>query len=251
MRRLIFKLGVALLAFVVGLAAYVGWRLLRRTSKPVVVTGEFRINNEDGYGTIMWQVEEAKAKGETEYETGFIACGMAVPSLRVALDNYSLVVAEPVDKRTYADSFNLITWYRFRIIERLSNRPASEQLKSQLRYFSPPKDIQLGADEILIPEAGGTMVIDGVTVRDTGNVPEYDLSKKYLLFLDMDADKRVGSIPWSDAVGIFTVNDGDRIAAAYRDGEYDLKERMKKQFGNSLARLRESVARLTATRRKL
>jgi hypothetical protein len=49
-------------------------------------------------------------------------------------------------------------------------------------------------------------------------------------------------VPWSDEVGIFTV-DGEGSVEATDGGSYDLKERMGKRFGNSVERLREYLMR--------
>ncbi len=245
MKQLIFKLSVSLLMFAIGLAASAGWRMLRRSSASVggLITPRVAAQEAE-YGTLMWQVQKAKAEGKTSIEIATIGCGMGVQRLDFSLAHYSLVVAQPIEKRVYAETHNVVTWYKFRIIETLSSKAPNKFFGMQMADIPIPADLlPLNSDEIVMAKTGGTLVIDGVTVKSYSNSPKFNLSENYLLFLELDSDKQMGYVPWPDPIGIFKIQGDDEIAAAYNDGSYDLKDKLAARFNNSLTRLREFLAR--------
>src|SRR5690242_21097337 len=73
-------------------------------------------------GKLTWRVQMAKAKGERAVNLGAnIVEYAASPSFEDALANYSLVVAEPIYKRSYASTYNIETWYKDRKSTRLNS----------------------------------------------------------------------------------------------------------------------------------
>src|SRR5689334_18904258 len=66
-----------------------------------------RLTNPPKYGTLRWEVQQAKLKGTREIESFTIACGWEFnnreTALQEALSYYSLFTAELIDKNTFAD----------------------------------------------------------------------------------------------------------------------------------------------------
>jgi len=237
MKRFMLRLSISLFTFIIGVTISVGWYAFRQT----IIRKEQSVPVSNvkwaDYGTLMWHVQMAKTRGEKEYVMGSIGCGMGVATLEETLSNYTIVVAQPIEKKTYADTYGLSTWYRFRIIETLSTKTLRVSNHWSSYISSPANMLPINADEFLMPESGGTLVIDGITVTEYSNSPQYSLSKRYLLFLELDSAKKIGGIPWADEVGIFTVDD-DGTLQGTDDDSYELKDKLASRFDNSMQRLK-------------
>jgi hypothetical protein len=241
MMRVMFRLAVALLGFVIGVSTSLVWRAHRQSAR---IRSESVVDEPwPSYGTLGWQARMAKARGESTYNTASLVCGMAVSNLNDALRNYTIVVAQPVEKKTLLNDFGLTTWYKFRTVEALSLKPVFGFQRESLNSIELPSSFLPEAAEFLVPESGGSVAAYGVTINERSNSPQFSLSKTYLLFLQLDSQKRVGFVPWSDAVGIFTVDEKGMLTAADDQGQYDLKEKMASRFGNSVKQLRLHFAR--------
>src|SRR5262249_22946984 len=89
-----------------------------------------RLTNPPKYGTLRWDVQQAKLHGDRELQS--ISIGMCCAfsrdtqqPLQDALPVYAVIVAEPIKKNTYADESEVKTWYKFKIIETLNPKPSS------------------------------------------------------------------------------------------------------------------------------
>jgi ligand-binding SRPBCC domain-containing protein len=237
MKHLMPGLVLALLTFAIGITASTSWKACRRfinSSEAKQLTAK---DEQAEYGSLKWHIHQVKARGEKEFVTGVLGCGMEVSTLNEALSNYSVVVAQLIEKRTYAEKHGLHTWYKFRVLETLSHRPLPHYSQWS-SYVNPPSDLlPVGADELLMQGADGSMVIDEVTVIQRSNSPDYLPTKRYLLFVELDSSRRLATVPWPDEIGIFTV-DADGKVKATDNLSYDLKDQMGKLFGNSVGRLK-------------
>ncbi|MEK6279802.1 MAG: hypothetical protein AABN95_05560 [Acidobacteriota bacterium] len=74
-------------------------------------------------GTLKGRILDAKAEGLDEVEMHLLICGWDVRSLNEALARDTLVLAEVVGKKTLAHEDDLRTWYKFKIIDTLSEKP--------------------------------------------------------------------------------------------------------------------------------
>ena len=202
-----------------------------------------RLTNPPEYGSLRWRVQEAKRNGERQVELITISCGgrefrNPQEALKEALSYYAVIVAEPIEKKSYADKDHVLTWYRFKIIETLNPRPLAP-CPDCIGSFDPPSDmLPIGNDEILILQGGGTITIDGVKVihHYSSNRP-YSLSQKSLLFLTPDSTKRTGIA----SATVFAVDNGGILKATDPDS---LTECILKHYQNSLDRLKSDIQRL-------
>ena len=236
MKHLIPRLAVALLTFAIGITASMSWKAYQRfinSNEPELLSAKVE---QAEYGSLKWHIQQAEARGEKEFVTGVLGCGMGVSTLNEALSNYSVVVLQLIEKRTYAENHGLHTWYKFRVLETLSHKPLPHYSRWS-SYVPLPSDLPVGADELLMQGGDGSIVIDGIMVIQHSNSPDYLPSKQYLLFVELDSSRRLAVVPWSDEIGIFTV-DADGVVKATDNLSYNLKDQIGKRFGNSVERLK-------------
>ncbi|MFN2493619.1 MAG: hypothetical protein ABR501_12140 [Pyrinomonadaceae bacterium] len=191
-------------------------------------------------GSLQRHIHDAKAAGLHEVQLGLISCGWDIGNLRQALARDSVILAEVTGKETFADIYDLRTWYRFKIIDTFSEKP----MPRYATYFSlpdPPEDMQpVKADEFVALEANGQLEIDGVKVTQRSNGVEYAVGGTYLIFLHIDPSKRVAVRSGTDPLGVFLVSK-DGTFKPYVDVQYPLRDQLSKRFGNSIAKLRDGL----------
>ena len=250
MKRFIFRLSIALLTFLIGIVLTLSVYTFRRSSRSEQKSSPAPNTQWAEYGTLMWNVQMAKARGKKEYVTSSLGCGMGVSNLNEALSEYTIVIARPVEKKTFMNTFGLDTWYRFKVIETLSVKPLRGFHRESLANMKVPADLlPLNADEFLIPGSGGTLDVEGVRVTEYSNSPKFSLSNQYVLFLNLNSDKQVAFIPWSDEVGIFTI-DANGLLKATDNNSYDLKEKMASRFDNSVEQLKSYLEHRAEAKRR-
>jgi len=194
-------------------------------------------------GTLVWHSQMAKAKGKQSVLLGSTIVDYAVPrSMDDALANYHLVVAEPISSRSYPTTYNIQSWYKFRLIEELS-APATNCIDC-VSTVGPPEDLlPLEPDEFLSAKVGGEVTVDGVriTSRDP-EFPAFETGKRYLLLVAFDSKRIVGVLrsgPW----GAFALNAADRLEPVNAKLKHPFSQKLSEQFGNSLATLRLNLKR--------
>ena len=241
MKQILFRLVAALLGFSVG---FVTAGLGRLPFVPSNLDSGADLLayavSPDLQSDLRQQIARARWRGENQLSIITLSCGMEISDLSFALANHSVVVARPVERRTYEAEAGLRSWYRFQVVETLSTRVPQGYLWDP----APPADmLPLGENEFLIPATGGTMVINGVTVNHSDSShPHYAIGQAYLLFLNFNAESRVAYVPWSDTAGRFLVHEDGTLHS--NDHEpYALSEQLRRHFGNSIDRLRRHFRR--------
>jgi len=196
-------------------------------------------------GKLTWRVQMAKAKGERAVNLGAnIVEYAASPSFEDALANYSLVVAEPIYKRSYASTYNIETWYKFRLLEELSSPTTS--CGDCPKPGDPPQELlPLKPGEFLAPKFGGEAIVDGINITSSDqSFPDFQLGMRYLLLVQFDSQKIVAILRLGPR-GAFTLDANEKI----RPMNVDLnpfRDRLSQQFGNSLPTLRHSLKQATS-----
>lgn len=193
-------------------------------------------------GTLKWHAQKAKAHGKKYIAVATPIYNYAgVRSLDEALTYFDVVIATPVEKKSYVQSSrNITTWYKFKIIDPLhrSSQPGCPICGS---LPSPPDEmLPLKEDEILIPKAGGAVVIDGVEVSKVEDgFPQFSLSEEYLLFVDKDSSRGIGSLsmgPYS----VFGVN-ADKTIKHINKKDSPLKSEIEAIYNNSVEQLKVKI----------
>lgn len=166
-------------------------------------------------------------------------------SLDDAFARYTISVGEPVLTRSYViDDIGIATWYTVRVSETLSQKPLFQCSNcGALSMPDPPSDLlPLNSDEILIYRPGGTAQVSGVTFNeDVEQFPAFNVSQKYLLFLNYDSSKKVAT-PAIGPTGVFAVTSTDLLTSFLTDGDglvisNGVTDGMSVRFGNNLTQL--------------
>jgi len=235
------KFSAAVITFAIGIAVYWAWTAVPRppqTQQPPIQVSVATYPDAEP-GTLKRSIQDAKARGENTVELSVIGCGSDIGSLQSALSRDTVVVADLLDKKTYADTFGLRTWYRFKTREILVEHPFPRH--SPFSFADAPSDLlPIREDEFLIQEANGQIEIDGVTVKQYSNGPRYREGQTYLLFLTMDASKRSAFRSGTDPLGVFLV-DSEGNLTPYLDEPYSFATEIAKRFNNSLTNLRDAL----------
>ena len=234
------KFGVAVITFAIGIAAQFVSTFIPPESTPTLQQPRVEISHESAEpGTLRARILEAKAKGENTVELGVLGCGWEIGRLQTALSRDTVVLAQLVGKETYADTWGLRTWYKFKIKETLVAHPPPN-LK-YLPFPGAPSDmLPIAEDEFAIQEANGRMEIDGVTVTQHSNGVWYSEDKTYLLFLWIDPSNRTAIRAGTDPLGVFLVDNEENLTS-YIDEDYPLKTDLAKRYNNSVNNLREAL----------
>ena len=196
--------------------------------------------------THRWYVQAAKVSRQSRINLPVLICGdHAVPgTLDEAITQNGVVLAQAIDRKSVVLGNNGIeTWYRFRIIENLSNKKLPECRDCGGRdYLNPKEMLPLDSDEILVPAGGGILNVDGVElVASYGNRGPYqfELSRRYVLFLKADASGQIGLVTMGPT-GVFMVGDSDELEPN-PEVQHPLQSEIVRRFGSSTELLRTHI----------
>ena len=243
-KSLAIKFCVAVITFSIGITAYLVWSVTpvqpAAPTQPAAPPQPVEVDYESAeIGTLKRSILEAKAKGWNTVELSSIGCGSDIGSLKTTLSRDTVVLAELVEKKTYADTWGLRTWYKFKSTETLVKHPPPRFLS--LPFTSGPSEmLPVAEDEFLIQEINGQMEIDGITVTQYSNGAKYVEGQTYLLFLWIDPSNRTAARSGSDPLGVFLV-DSDGNLRPYVDRENRLHTELGKRYQNSVDNLRQAL----------
>lgn len=149
-------------------------------------------------GRVAAAIEDARAQNRTEATLSApIGYYASVKSLDDALAHYTTLIAEPIAQvsRMDQEGKGIETWYKFRVIEFLS-QPKDGECRTCVAAKVVPTELQpVEPNELLLPRNIGTITSEGitVTVKDE-NFPTFEPKKKYFLFVLFDAATRVAAL---------------------------------------------------------
>ena len=199
---------VSLVVFAIGSA----WVYLRSQKQPAEQIAE--LEKAEDRGSLKWYARLAKAKGqnritkwcpESEYAEG-------VKDLNEALRYSQMILAAPIEKQSFPfEDRDVRTWYKFKIVEKLSQKELKPCDCMPADLVAPQEMFPLGADEILIPRGGGSLMVDGIEVtEDDVGYPQFALTTRYLLFLNTNDSGQIGVLGMGPA-GVFVEREDDRL----------------------------------------
>ena len=228
------KILAAVAALLVATFFFVGMSTLQDKSKIQ------ELEKSPDRGKLNWHAQMARAKGEQQVILRSSISNYAVPrNLDDALANFHLVIAEAVDSRSYATTYDIQTWYKFRLLEELS---APGKSCVDCDSISPPVEmLPLESNEFLTAKVGGETNVDGINItsRDP-TFPNFEIGRRYLLLAEFDSKRLVAAIrsgPW----GVFAVESDDKLKPVNERLKHPFQEKLSDQFGNSVSNLRRSL----------
>jgi hypothetical protein len=200
------------------------------------------LEKSEDVNSVAKQVQLAKAKGTktVDIPAPIIEYVTNIKNLDEALSYYSFLVAEPTDLKSRLQDDEIVTWYKFKIIEELSEQRINRCPTCPSLSDAPLELQNVGSREVLVPKPGGSTVLDGIKVnmRDA-RFPEFESARRYLLVLQTDPSKKIGII----AVGpdaLFTVEDNGALKPV-TGRPHRLKTILEDEYGNSVRRVREAT----------
>ncbi|MCA1603932.1 MAG: hypothetical protein LC775_00250 [Acidobacteria bacterium] len=197
-----------------------------------------------GEGTIQWHAQRAKQRGQQEIIIPAPRWRpVGVSSLEEALGYFTVVVATPIENKSYIRSSNNIrTWYKFKVHEFLSRKNWAGCPTCPPPPDVPSEMLPLAEDEVLVPRGSGTVIVDGVKITSLEtDYPLFSESHQYLLFLKFDASKQVGEITLGHA-GVFTVSPSGGIKQINRRNHRFAHEIASDDVVNALNLLKGKIA---------
>jgi hypothetical protein len=217
------------------------WALLLAGAAVVVPPAAAQQGNP---GSLRLLAEQARARGVRQVDLGTIlGCPPDVSSLTDAVRHYDLFVLQPIAAETVLENDrNLMTWYKARILKKVSNSPSSP-LAPILAELPPrvlPHDVPANNQQILVIQNGGTITIDGVVITQrVVDFPALIPGKEYLCVLAISRDARVAIVPLGGQ-GVFEITGGDSLRAI-GSIPHPLTKDVKARYGNSLSRITKLV----------
>lgn len=186
--------------------------------------------------------KRAKTQGKTKVEAPGLIIDYAGGNIGLdeALKNYSVVIAEPIESKSFiTDSSDEIgTAYKFRILEIISQRnavfcngcPRVNDVSGKL----PPALY----NEFLLESSGGTVAVDGVEVTmPSGGMPKFEKGERYLMFISFTPGGMAR--PAAGASGFFRITGDDSLDTVACKNR--LADEIGARFSKSLARFRQAT----------
>lgn len=221
------------LIFVILAAGIVGVGLIRTVSKS---RNQKKVPNNN---QIQWHIQEAKNQGLKKVSIPAPTAdyqGSGDSDIAKALSQYTVVVAEPTEFRTYDYTPNdLITWQKFRTLETLTDiRPPQ---CFECNSLSPPPDLlPLLAGEFLVPRQGGTIQRDGVELTQSEpSFPPFERGQKYLMLISLYPSGL--ALTAGGPVGVFRISENGKLAPL-TDEPHQLRDGIKNKYKDSLDEVR-------------
>jgi hypothetical protein len=191
--------------------------------------------------TLAERVQEAKQQGKKRLVfPAPIGIPAHINNLSEAFDNFQVLVVQSVSQESFpqGDS-DIVTWYKFKIIDDLSHANARQTSHRELEKVLPRSLAlqDLNNDEVLIRQAGGVLNLDGVTlIQETDDFPPLSGHQKYLLFLSKSPSEKIARMEFGP-FGVFVI-DQDGQLLPLTDSGHPIHNEIKEFYGNSLARLK-------------
>jgi hypothetical protein len=129
---------------------------------------------------LRWHALESKKQNKNSVSVPAWQALYAEPNLDEVAKRFTVMVVEPVTKRTFeaSNGNRLVTWNKLRILEVISS---PEEAVNDTSQIPPEEMLPLNRGEILIQTTGGTKLIEGVEVNQAG--PELKEGQRYLVYV--------------------------------------------------------------------
>jgi hypothetical protein len=163
-------------------------------------------------------------------------------NLDEALQNYSVIIAEPIESKSYItdSSDEISTVYKFRIVETLSQRNAVFCNACSVNDVSDKLQPAL-YNEFLFQLSGGTITVDGVEVTMTSSgIPKFEKGERYLMFISFTPGGMAR--PAAGISGLFRISSDESLEAMSK-GKDRLPVEIAARFSKSLSMFKRAIKR--------
>jgi hypothetical protein len=194
----------------------------------------------DDSSSLRWHAREAEKLGETSISIPAPNFEVAQPeSLNDALAHTTLVLARFLAQATTHDDDFVVTWRKYRILEKFSSPPiVSQDSDEPFTTYVPASLLPISQSEFVMAEIGGTAVIDGVTItmRNSENraLPE---AKPVLMFLQFASSGAIAALNYG-TIGAFWTDQFETIHAIDESDDYHLGSELLHRSAGKLSGVR-------------
>ncbi len=208
--------------------------------------------SEPARGSLAWHATKARNEGKSAVTLGptIFEYPESEPSLDEALVRSTVLVASLLESKTSTTEFQILTWRKYRIVERLAMQ--SRELPPQLDQnwqaelaLAPKSMLPLASDEFLTDDYGGTAKIDGVTITMTRDgTQDLPVGGRHLVFVLFDSSRQLGG-PCYGPGSLFTVDESDTLHARFSSFDSDqnpMLHEIRQRANGKLAGLRALAA---------
>jgi hypothetical protein len=184
--------------------------------------------------------KEAKEKGKTHVTTASFSHTEYVgqiDSLNFLLRNYSFVVAELIEQKSYVSpSYDEVTtWSKFHTIDVLSQ----SDIINDSDIAPPSESSILTPDDFLIAQVGGNILIDGVSVKvEDQSFPLLKPGEQYLLV--MSKNKSGVAILAGGPTGVFTLGENGVIKPLIKN-DRSFQSAISSNLGQTLRDIKANI----------
>jgi hypothetical protein len=192
-------------------------------------------------GRLKKLAKEAKEQGKAQVTTASFTHTEYVgqiDSLDFLLQNYSFVVAELIEQKSYVSpSYDEVTtWSKFRTIDVLSKTNLINN-----SGIAPPAELSnLNPDEFLMAQVGGNIQIDTVSIKvEDQSFPLLKSAKQYLLILSKN--KSDVAILAGGPTGVFTVGEHGAIKPLIKNAR-SFQSPLLSNLGQTLSDIKNNIS---------
>lgn len=188
------------------------------------------------------KIQLAKARGQKQVVvSNIVPTFTPAKNLEQALNDYTVVVAKPVEEKSSTDHRGVTsTWYKLKILERITPLKTLD-CNPCYQFEQPPQDmLPVADDEVLLHKIGGVQVVDGIeAITLEQDFPPFKKNQKYLLFLSIEPAGKVANIP-AGPVGAMQVDDDDQVGSM-SGKKYGLQRDIEAHYRNSVLQLKGHI----------
>jgi hypothetical protein len=193
-------------------------------------------------GKVREAVLDAKASGRSQIQIlAPLITPTFVDSLYTVGEQYTVIVGQPLQIVTAVAVDGYIrTWYKFKVSEVLRKQPDVPTEPALEEHAPPAALLPLGADEVLLSSAGGSIVSEGITVVERSPYEfRLRLDRQYVLTVYLESSGAIAARA-STSDGFFELQaDGSILPMGRTD--LPLAKDIYVRTGNSLEFLRRAV----------
>ena len=194
--------------------------------------------------TLSGMALQAQAEGQSQVGVAKNVMYEGVDDLNSALSAYTVVEATATTKQSYIlDEFNIGTWYKFTLNSTIKQNPMVVCSQCSSGIPDPPSALlPLNSNEILLLHPGGSHPVEGIPFTVTvPQFPDFNLNQKYLLFLDFDSTRKVGTVSVGPP-GVYFVDASGNLVHVYdADPEDVIGAGLAANYGNNANTLRNAL----------
>lgn len=191
-------------------------------------------------GTLRWRALQARQNGKTSLRLPApISLWAVSESLADSLRHTTTVVAQLIASATSHDDYDIYTWRKYRIVEKLSVQPRvpNEPLPKEI----PPSLLPLGSDEFVMAASGGAVDIDGVNITQDSEIHIPAGKHQHLIFALFRASGSFALFNYGPS-GLFSIDESGTIHASEGFGKSLLESDLLRRTGGNLSTLRSLSA---------